>query len=294
MDASSSDLLQITIDGRSAEVARGTTILNAARQMGVAIPTLCNYRGLSPYGACRVCLVEMETPRRPRCVASCSQPAEAGMVVRTETEQVQQSRQTVLELLLARAPESSQLREFAANLGVSSTPFEPAAHGGCILCGLCVRVCNDLMGRGAVNMVGRGSRREILPAFDEPSQQCQACAACVTVCPTGHMSLERISARKPQPHITAYDQHLTARPCIDLAHPQPSPRVPVIDRNSCVHFKTGECGLCSQVCQAGAIDYSSRSKPSSWKWAASCSRPASRPSTPPGAANSATATPETS
>ena len=104
MDATRSDRVQVTVDGRTAQVPRGTTILNAARQMGVSIPTLCNYRGLTPYGACRVCLVELETPRGGQLVASCSHPIETDLVVRTETENVKQSRRTVLELLLAQAP----------------------------------------------------------------------------------------------------------------------------------------------------------------------------------------------
>ena len=86
MDATASDLVLVNVDGRTAEVPRGTTVLNAARQMGVAIPTLCNYRGLSPYGACRVCLVEIETPRGGQLVASCSHPVEDNLVVHTETE----------------------------------------------------------------------------------------------------------------------------------------------------------------------------------------------------------------
>ena len=255
MDASVSDQVLITIDGRTANVPRGTTILNAARQMGVTIPTLCNYRGLSPYGACRVCLVELETPRGRQLVASCSHPADNNLVVHTETDAVKESRQTVLELLLAQAPESKELAEFAANLGVKSTPFDKAAEGKCILCGLCTRVCNEMMGRGAINLFGRGASREVRPAYNEQSEQCQACGACVSVCPTGAIDLSRVTARHLKPHTTKYDQGLTARPCIDLAHPQASPRVPYIDRDNCVRFKTGECGLCSKVCQAGAIDY---------------------------------------
>jgi heterodisulfide reductase subunit A len=75
------------------------------------------------------------------------------------------------------------------------------------------------------------------------------------VCPTGAIDLATITSRRLQPHLTGFDKYLTPRPCIDLAHPQASPRVPVIDRESCIHFTTGQCGLCSQVCQAGAIDY---------------------------------------
>ncbi len=255
MSTTASDRVRVSVDGRTAEVARGTTILNAARQMGVSIPTLCNYRGLPANGACRVCLVEIETPRGGQLVASCSYPVEDRLVVHTETERVKESRRTILELLLAQAPDSRELAEFAAGLGVESTPFEPAAEGKCILCGLCARMCNEMMGRGAINLFGRGQSREVRTAFDEPTQQCQACGACVFVCPTGAVDLVTITSRRAQPHLTAFDKELSARPCIDLAHPQASPRVPVIDRENCIHFKAGACGLCSQVCQAGAIDY---------------------------------------
>jgi heterodisulfide reductase subunit A2 len=255
MDAAASNLVLITVDGRTARVPRGTTILNAARQMGIAIPTLCNYRGLSPYGACRVCLVEIETPRGGQLVASCSHQTEDGLVVHTSTDNVKQSRRTVLELLLAQAPDSKELAKLAADLGVKTTPFKPAAEGQCVLCGLCTRVCSEMMGRGAVSFVGRGTEREISTAFDRQTDQCQACGACAFVCPTGAIDLDKITARRLKPHVTGFDQFLTARPCIDLAHPQASPRVPVIDRESCIHFKTNQCGLCGKVCQAGAIDY---------------------------------------
>ncbi len=255
MDLSSSDKILLTIDGREAEVAAGTTILNAARQMGISIPTLCNYRGLSPYGACRVCLVEIETRRGNQLVASCSYPVENGLRVHTETENVKASRRTILELLLAQAPDSRELAQFAAEFGVESTPFEPEPEGKCILCGLCTRMCNEMMGRGAINLWGRGIGRKVQTAYAETTEQCQACGACAFVCPTGSVDLATITSRRARPHNTGYDQFLSARPCIDLAHPQASPRVPFIDRDNCVHFKTGECGLCSKVCQAGAIDY---------------------------------------
>jgi heterodisulfide reductase subunit A2 len=255
VDAVASDKILVTVDGRTANVAIGTTILNAARQMGITIPTLCSYRGLSPYGACRVCLVEIETPRGRQLAASCSHPVSDKLVVHTDTENVRETRRTVLELLLAQAPESQELAEFAARFSVQSTPFEPAAEGKCILCGLCARVCNEMMGRGAINLAGRSTSREVRTAYGERTDQCQACGACVLVCPTGAVDLNTITARRTRPHNTKYDQFLSARPCIDLAHPQASPRVPSIDRENCVHFLTGECGLCANVCQAGAIDY---------------------------------------
>jgi heterodisulfide reductase subunit A2 len=255
METSSTDKINVTIDGRKAEVAPGATILNAARQMGIAIPTLCNYRGLEPLGACRVCIVELETPRGRRQVSSCSYPVENNMTVHTDSPQIQENRKTILELLIAQAPASSKLAEFAAKFGVVSTPYKKATGKSCILCGLCVRVCNDLMKRGVVNMFGRGSGREVRPAYDEQSSACQECGACDFVCPAGAVDLSTIASRSVKPHTTSYNQFLESRPNIDMAHPQAVPRVPFIDRQSCVHFKTGECGLCSKVCQAGAIDY---------------------------------------
>jgi ferredoxin len=255
METVMTDTLSVTIDGRTSSVTAGTTILNAARQMGIAIPTLCNYRGLEPLGACRVCIVEIDSPRGPRQVASCSYPAENGMVVRTDTQAVQDSRRTILELLLAQAPQSEKLAAFAAELGVTSTSFNKKPEGKCILCGLCVKTCNDLMGRGAIGIFGRGAEREIRPAFGELSDQCQVCGACSVVCPTGAIDLTKVASRSVKQHATAYNQFLEARPSIDMAHPQAVPRVPAIDRDNCVHFTTGECGLCSKVCGAGAIDY---------------------------------------
>ena len=260
MEMSAPDRVTVTVDGRTVEVPHGTTILDAARRVGISIPTLCHYRGMPPYGACRICVVEIETTGGSKQVPSCSYPIEESLVVHTDTEQVKQSRRTILELLLAQAPDSHELAEFAAALGVRSTPFEPAPDGKCILCGLCVRVCGDLMGRGAINLFGRGASREVRTPFRKPTDQCQACGACAIVCPTGAIDLGTITSRRITPHVTAHDQHLSARPCIDLAHPQASPRVPVIDRESCVYFRTGDCGLCSQVCEAGAIDYDQQEK----------------------------------
>jgi heterodisulfide reductase subunit A2 len=250
-----SSQITVTIDGRTSTVPAGTTVLEAARGMGIAIPTLCTYRGLSPYGACRVCIVELETPRGSRQIASCSYPVEPDMVVRTETPSIQKSRRVILELLLAQAPDSQKLATFAGELGVESTSFKKAESGSCILCGLCVRTCGEVMNRSAIGMFGRGHKRKVLPPFGEPSDQCQVCGGCDHVCPTGAIDLTKTGTRPARPNLTAYNQYLEARPNIDMAHPQAVPRVPAINRDTCVHFKTGECGLCSKVCQAGAVDY---------------------------------------
>ena len=131
MDATASDRVLVTVDGRTAEVPRGTTIFTAARQMGVTIPTLCNYRGLLPYGACRVCLVEIETPRGGQLVASCSHPVETQP--RRSTRKPKASRRrgrSILELLLAQAPDSRELAAFAAGLGVDLHPLPQGGRKG--------------------------------------------------------------------------------------------------------------------------------------------------------------------
>jgi len=260
MENTTSNRITITINGHSTEVERGATILEAANGLSINIPTLCRYRGVTPYGACRVCMVELETQRGPTLVASCSYKIEQNITVQTDTQLVRESRKTILEMLIAQAPDSQELIEFASQYGVESTPLEKKENGKCILCGLCVRVCNDLMGRGAINIFGRGTKRKVDTPFGEPTDQCQSCGACAVVCPTGAIDLAKITQRRQKPHLTAYDQYLTSRPCIDLPHPQATPRVPVIDRENCVHFKTGECGICVQVCQAGAIDYDQEAK----------------------------------
>ena len=260
MEVPSPNRVAVSVDGRTTEIPAGTTILEAARKMGISIPTLCHCRGMDPYGACRICLVEIETPQGLKQVPSCSYPVEKNMVIHTDTETIQETRRTILELLLAQAPDSEELKQIAAELGVTSTLLEPSPEGKCILCGLCVRVCAERMGRNAIDFYGRGASREVRPPFGALTDQCQVCGACAFVCPTGAIDLDTIATRRPQPHITNYDQSLSARPSIDLAHPQAAPRVPVIDRNSCVHFKTGECGLCAEVCEAGAIDYDQEEK----------------------------------
>jgi bidirectional [NiFe] hydrogenase diaphorase subunit len=172
MEAAVMDKLTVTIDGRTTAVPAGTTILAAARQMGISIPTLCNYRGMEPLGSCRVCLVELESPRGPRLVSSCSYPVENGMKVSTDSPYVRDTRKTILELLLAQAPESQKLASFAAELGVTATPYEKKTGSACILCGLCVKTCHDLMGRGAIGLFGRGAGREVMPAYNELPDRC--------------------------------------------------------------------------------------------------------------------------
>ncbi|OQX14311.1 MAG: hypothetical protein BWK76_14865 [Desulfobulbaceae bacterium A2] len=173
----------IILNGRAIRTEPDQTVLEAARTQGVFIPTLCHHPGLPPSGACRLCLVEVKAGFRPGLAASCALPSLDGLVVETESPAVVAGRRLVMELLLARAPESGEIRALAARLGVERTPFPPK-NELCILCGRCVRTCHAL-GIDAIAFVQRGAQRRVAVPFDKPSAQCIACQACVAVCPTG-------------------------------------------------------------------------------------------------------------
>jgi ferredoxin len=110
---------------------------------------------------------------------------------------VQRRRKLIVELLLARSPEAPRLKELAAGLGVTETRFEPSAEPDeCLLCGLCTRVCSQLIGQAAVSFVGRGTRRKVMPPFDDTSELCMACGACIAVCPTGKLAFRDEHGRR--------------------------------------------------------------------------------------------------
>jgi bidirectional [NiFe] hydrogenase diaphorase subunit len=173
----------ITLNGQNVEVKAGQMVLEVARRSGVFIPTLCHHPGLGPYGACRLCLVEIKEGLRAGLSASCALPAVDGLMVETDSPLVRDGRKLVAELLLARAPASREILAIAQSLGVESTDF-PKKNELCILCGRCVRACKAL-GVHAISFVERGARRHVAVPFDKPSAQCMACQACVAVCPTG-------------------------------------------------------------------------------------------------------------
>ena len=249
--------IALTIDDRQVSVESGSAVLAACEELGIHVPTLCYHKALPGFGACRLCLVEVEQRGRTRIRASCTFPAEEGLVVRTNTEPVQRTRRVMAELLLARCPASEKVQEVAAGLGITETRF-PKKNEDCILCGLCTRVCSELMKTGAIDFSGRGDTRNVGPAYDRQSPVCMACGACQVVCPTGAVDLEKVSARRPRPVPSAYDAGLVSRPAIYIPFQQAIPKVPVIDRAVCMHFrKTGQdvCRACESACPAGAIDY---------------------------------------
>ncbi len=255
-EARTSEQSKITIklDGIPVEVEPGATILAAATSAGISIPTLCFYAGLSPAGACRICIVELKTERGSQLVPACHYAIEEPAIISTCSERVLASRRMTIELLLARCPDAPALRELAAEYGVDSVRL-PSDDDDCILCGLCVRTCQELMNVEALSMIGRGWNRRVAPPYDRNSPVCISCGACAFVCPTGRIKIKDIYAGAVQDNLSAYDERLVPVGNIQLSYPQQIPKIPVIDRENCLHFLTGACGACEKVCTVGAIDY---------------------------------------
>ena len=175
-------MITLTINGLQATVDEGTTVLEAAQFMGLPIPTLCHMEGLSPYGACRLCVVEIGEAPKAKIVSSCTYPAQEGLTVRTASARVVRARQMVLELLLASCPQSKKIQDLAAFHNVRQQRFRQE-HDDCILCGLCVRMCEEQMMAKAIGFRGRGQTRSIGTPFDVRSEACRLCGGCMYVCP---------------------------------------------------------------------------------------------------------------
>ena len=199
-------MTELTINGKKVQARPKATILKTALENGIYIPHLCWDSRLAPYGGCRLCLVEVEGQKK--LLASCSTPAEAGMVVQTESPKLAKARRTVLELLLVHHPldcpvcdkaGECELQDLAFKYGPSesrfaderkhapestSAPLIERNPNRCILCGKCVRICKDHQGVGAINLIGRGFNSKVSPAFEE-TLDCEFCGQCVDACPVG-------------------------------------------------------------------------------------------------------------
>lgn len=190
------EMIPITIDGCEVEAEKGSLLIEVLRANGVDVPSLCHHPALSAYGSCRLCLVEVSTGRRSRLVASCTYPIMRPCSVRTNTEEVKRVRRFAAELLLGRAPESERVQQEAAKAGVTESRFLQPQADNCILCGLCVRVCEEIIGCTAISMAGRGAGTKVMSPFDKDSQACIACQACITVCPTDCIKFEDVGDRR--------------------------------------------------------------------------------------------------
>jgi len=175
-------MIELTIDGIRTKVPKGMTVLEAARGIGIVIPTLCYHPGLSAYGACRVCIVEVISENSSSLDASCTLPASAGQVILTNSERVKKARKVIIELLISSCPNSKTLQDMASRFGVNKVRFK-IKDKGCILCGLCVRYCKEQMQSGGIGFVGRGTSRKVAMAFGVTPEECRNCGGCEWICP---------------------------------------------------------------------------------------------------------------
>jgi len=202
-------MIALTLNGEQIEAEEGSTVLEAATAHGVKIPTLCHHEGLQPYGACRICIVEVSQRGRTKIESSCTRPVEPGMEVQTDTEQIRQYRKLIAELLLARCPDSERIKELAQEVGVAETRF-PALDEDCVLCGLCVRACQDAIGASAIAFANRGMDRKACAPFSINSDSCIGCGACAKVCPTGAIKVEDVGGKR---YIRYFNTELELQPC---------------------------------------------------------------------------------
>ena len=175
----------LQIDGRDVAVSAGTTVLQAAQQAGIRIPTLCHHEKLEPYGGCRLCMVEVEARGRTSYVVSCLYPVEQGLVVRTRSDKVDMIRRVILEELMAHAPDAPELVRLAREYGADRDRFEKEASF-CVLCGLCVRYCAEVKGKHAVGFIDSGAALEIGFVPELAAKECWDCQECFALCPTSY------------------------------------------------------------------------------------------------------------
>ncbi len=170
------------LNGYEVPCEEGQTILEVARWYGIDIPTLCYHEGLTPYGACRLCIVEIGSGKSARLVTSCTYPAKEGLEVRTHSKRVLQKRKDILELLLAKCPNSKKLQDLASKFGLTKIRFK-VENEDCIKCGLCIRMCEEQMMAGAIGFSQRGTARKVTFPFNKKSEVCRECGACMYICP---------------------------------------------------------------------------------------------------------------
>ena len=186
----------LTINKTPVKAEEGTTILEAAQSVGIDIPTLCYHENLAPRGACRLCTVEITKGKRTRLVTACVYPVEEGLIVETETDDVVRIRKMLLELMLASSPGVKTLQDYARRYDISKTRF-PVEPEFCILCGLCVRYCNEIKGKNAIGFVGRGANRQVMFFPDIAATECPKCGECFSLCPTGVLPSNYALAKLP-------------------------------------------------------------------------------------------------
>jgi len=255
-------MVLLTIDSKQYEASPDQTVLDVCKKNNIFIPTLCDHPSISPYSSCRLCIVEVTQKGKTKLTASCSVPAREGMDVATNSPRIQSQRKLLMELYLARCPTSEPLKELAKKLGVHQTRFKTYTdpENKCILCGLCVRVCDEVMGVKALGFANRGAKRTVTPPFDEHSPVCMTCGACAFVCPTQCIHLEGLSSNTPVPLTSEFDAGMAQRGAVYIQFPQAIPNIPVIDKEACMYALNGTCKSCENFCDKKALQYDQKDK----------------------------------
>jgi NADH dehydrogenase/NADH:ubiquinone oxidoreductase subunit G len=221
-------MIRLTINGLDVEIEEGWTILEAAKFLGLEIPTLCYNEGLSTYGGCRLCLVEIGENEKAKLVSSCTFPVQEGLVVRTDTKKVLEARKMNIELMLSIAPSSKVIQDLASKFGVTRVRFK-IRNEECVLCGLCVRMCKEQMDGKAIGFVNRGIDMRITTPFEKKSEECRLCGGCMYICPAC-----QLRCQGPDAETAVCNACLTMEPtCID-----------VYDELQCWMYDAGRCGTC--------------------------------------------------
>ena len=249
-----SELITLTIDGVEIKAEPGTSILRAALANGIYIPHLCDHPDLTSVGICRVCLVEIEG-RRP--TVSCMTPVEEGMIVTTASPELDQTRRVNLELLVINhdyncqncAKNSDcQLQKLTHYIGLDeerlkamrkpelnlplddSNPYYLRDLNKCVLCGICVRTCEEFQGDGCIDFAFRGNNLKITTPFDKKSDDCRRCGACMYICPVCTL---RCQGPDPQGTVCGGCYNELQPTCIDT-----------FDDYMCYEGLAGDCGTC--------------------------------------------------
>lgn len=278
-------MIALTINGKKIKAQEGKTILEVARENDIYIPTLCYNEALAPGGNCRLCTVEVMQGDRTTCETSCNYLVQEGMKVDTDTQRVKAVRQMVMELLLARCPNPKKVKEMAEEVGVKAAPLRFSLENEyCILCGLCVRSCSEIVQAYAIDFEGSGIDKKVTIPFNEASQDCIGCGSCVFVCPTQVIKLQDVGNAKiiypegeedlgPQRMMQNWRTELKLKMCKGCGNPiapekqltwlrekmilppeffnfcQTCRNYPEIDEEKCLG-----CGGCNDNCPCGALE----------------------------------------
>jgi len=223
-------MIAITLNGVEVQVEEHWSVLEATKFYGLAIPTLCYHEGLSPFGGCRLCLVEIGEAPRTKLISSCTYRVEPGLIVRSDTRRVVEARRIMIELMLSTAPNSKVLQDLASKYGVTRQRFKPR-NDECILCGLCVRMCAEQMDGRAIGFQNRGHKKKVSTPFDIRSDECRLCGGCMYICPVC-----QVRCQGPQAETALCNACLTMEPtCLEQ-----------YDELRCWMYDAGRCGTCVQ------------------------------------------------